>query len=321
MLKKYDIENDIPSGRISMETVKTDGLEQEYNELTRDIEEIREKRDEHNQITKDLISMIKATNSKIKGHLRKASEHREKRDMYNDLVQQAKNNRVTTQIALEELRKRLNEIKEKYKDIRPINREQKIQIRRLKNAVHARNMEIETKPGLTTGDEDRLIKEIEELEGKLSDLTKGTAAKEEYSKVIAQFPKYRALLRKYHQEVIDNSEESQKNHELMINEYNQVDKLREKNNDLEKSLNENRKKADQFHDKLLGFYKRRDELRQQIGITQRNNRKRRQKERHDVSLLKRRLAKERLEKGEKLDFIEFRLLLEKNEIVEFKVDA
>lgn len=302
---------------MSSTNINLDELEREYNELTADIEEVRNKRDERNQITKDLISMIKSLNKNIKQHLQKASEFKEKRDMFNELVQRAKNNRITTQIALEQLRKRLNEIKEKYKDIKPINREQKIKIKKLKSAVRAKSMEIQTKPDLTLDDEDRLIKEIEELEIKLGDLTQGSQARIEYSKVISQFPQYRSQLRNFHQEVLENSEESQKNHEAMLKEYGQVDQIREKIAALERELNENRKIADDFHSRLIGLYRRRDDLRNQIDVAQRKFRRRKKRERANVALLKRRIAKERLERGEKLDFIEFRLLFEKRELGSF----
>ncbi|MFX0100870.1 MAG: coiled-coil protein [Candidatus Hodarchaeota archaeon] len=296
-------------------------LETEFNLVNKDIEEVREKRDEHNAVTKDLISLIKETSQNVKNGLKKANEFRDKRDGFNEKVQEAKNNRITTQIALEELRKKLNNIKEKYKDLKPINKEQKIQIRKLQNAVKARNMEIETKPDLSLQEEDRLIKEIEELSFKLKDLTKGDEARQEYSKVIAQFPSYRNQLKNYHDEVIINSEESQKYHEKMIAEYNKIDEYRERIKQLEDELNKNRKIADDYHNKLIGLYKRRDELRDTIMTTQREMRIRKRKERSNVALLKRRIAKEKMEKGEKLDFIEFRLLAEKNELPDFPLKS
>lgn len=296
-------------------------LEAEYNVINKDIEQTRDKRDEHNQITKDLIGLIKETSKKIKDGLKKANEFRDERDSFNEKVQEAKNNRITTQIALEELRKKLNRIKEKYKDLKPINREQKIQIRKLQNAVKARNMEIETKPDLSLEEEDRLIKEIEELSFKLSDLTKGDEARQEYSKVISQFPDYRNQLKSYHEEVIVNSEESQKYHEKMLAEYNKIDEYRERIKQLEDELNANRKVADDYHNTLISLYKRRDEIREIISRTQRRIRVRKKRERSNVALLKRRLAKEKLERGEKLDFIEFRLLSEKNQLPDFSKSA
>ncbi len=297
-----------------MSSQNVEDLEQELNDITKQIDETRQKRDEFNSTTSELITLIKATSTQIKEHLKKATTFKEQRDEFNENVQAAKNNRITTQIALEELRKRLDDIKDKYKDIKPLDKEQQVQIKKLRHAVFVRNMEIETKPNLTTNDEDRLIKEIEELESKLGDLTKGSEARRDYQKVISQFPAYKAQLRKYHDEVIKNSEESQKYHEFMIKEYEAVDDLRNKIGVLEKELNENRKQADHFHQQLLGFYKRRDALRNQLFSTQQEVRAQRRKERGNVAILKRRIAKERMERGERLDFIEFRLLLEKNEI-------
>src|SRR5271157_27244 len=293
---------------------KIEDLEDGFNDLTKNITDTRAKRDEFNSTTQDLIRLIKETNGKIKEHLKKALEYREKRDSFNENVQGEKNNRITTQIALEELRKKLNEIKEKNKDIPTITKDQQLQIKKLRSAVRARNMEIETKPDLSSNDEDRLIKEIEELEGKLGELSKGSEARREYGKVISQFPAYKNQLKKYHEEVIVNSQESQKFHELMLKEYTEVDALREKISQLEKSLNENRKKADEFHNQLLGFYKQRDMMRDELSTTVREVRIQRRKERGNVAMLMRRIAKERMDRGEKLGFIEFRLLLEKNEI-------
>jgi uncharacterized coiled-coil DUF342 family protein len=293
---------------------KIEDLEDGFNELTKNITDTRAKRDEFNSTTQDLIRLIKETNGKIKEHLKKALEYREKRDSFNENVQGAKNNRITTQIALEELRKKLNEIKEKNKELPSITKDQQLQIKKLKSAVRARNMEIETMPDLSSHEEDRLIKEIEELEGKLGELSKGSDARREYGKVISQFPAYKNQLKKYHEEVIINSQESQKFHEMMLKEYSEVDALREKISQLEKALNENRKKADEFHNQLLGFYKQRDTMRDEISNTVREVRIQRRKERGNVALIMRRIAKERMDRGEKLGFIEFRLLLEKNKI-------
>lgn len=289
-------------------------LEDEFNDLTRSIEQTREKRDEFNASTQELIKLIKETNSHIKEHLKTASEFREKRDAFNENVQGAKNNRITTQIALEELRKKLNEIREKNKDVGRISPQQQIEIKKLRSAVRARNMKIETEPTLSIKDEDKLIKEIEEFETKLNDLTKGTEARREYSNLIAQFPAYKNQLKKYHDEVIENSENSQKFHEQMLKEYEQVDKLREKIQELEKQLNQSRKQADEFHAQLLGFYKKRDEMRMEISTTQKEIRTQRRKERGNMAVLVRRIAKDHLEKGLKLSYVEFRLLLEKGEI-------
>nr|MDO8085661.1 hypothetical protein [Candidatus Sigynarchaeum springense]MDO8116651.1 hypothetical protein [Candidatus Sigynarchaeota archaeon] len=297
-----------------MSSQKIEDLEDDFNNLTREIADARAKRDEFNGTTHELIHMIKEHNSKIKEHLKKAQELKEKRDSFNENVQAAKNNRVTTQIALEELRKKLNEIRDKNKEIPQITKDQQAQIKKLRNAVRARNMEIETAPSLSPQEEDRLIKEIEEMEGKLGELTKGSDARREYGKVIAQFPAYKMQLKKYHDEVILNSQESQKYHELMLKEYQAVDALREKISSLEKELNDNRKKADQYHAQLLGYYKKRDGMRDEIMSTQREIRVQRRKERGNVAILLRRLAKERMERGEKLDYIAFRLLLEKGEV-------
>jgi uncharacterized coiled-coil DUF342 family protein len=297
-----------------MSSQKIEDLEDDFNSLTKEIADARAKRDEFNGTTQELIRLIKEHNSKIKDHLKKAQELKEKRDSFNENVQAAKNNRVTTQIALEELRKKLNEIKDKNKELPEITKDQQAQIKKLRSAVRARNMEIETAASLSSHDELVLIKEIEEMEGKLGELTKGSEARREYGKVIAQFPAYKLQLKKYHDEVIVNSQESQKFHELMLKEYQSVDALREKISQLEKELNDNRKKADQFHAQLLGYYKKRDGMRDEIMSTQREVRAQRRKERGNVAVLLRRLAKERMERGEKLDYIEFRLLLEKGEV-------
>ena len=297
-----------------MSSQKIEDLEDDFNSLTKEIADARAKRDEFNGTTQELIRLIKENNSHIKDHLKKAQELKEKRDSFNENVQAAKNNRVTTQIALEELRKKLNEIKDKNKELPQITKDQQAQIKKLRSAVRARNMEIETAPSLSSHEEDRLIKEIEEMEGKLGELTKGSDARREYGKVIAQFPAYKMQLKKYHDEVILNSQESQKFHELMLKEYQAVDELREKISTLEKELNDNRKKADQYHAQLLGYYKKRDGMRDEIMSTQREIRVQRRKERGNVAILLRRLAKERMERGEKLDYIAFRLLLEKGEV-------
>jgi uncharacterized coiled-coil DUF342 family protein len=297
-----------------MSSQKIEDLEDDFNLLTKEIAEARAKRDEFNGTTQELIRMIKDTNSKIKEHLNNAQDLKEKRDSFNENVQAAKNNRVTTQIALEELRKKLNEIKDKNKELPQITKDQQAQIKKLRSAVRARNMEIETAASLSSQEELVLIKEIEEMEGKLGELTKGSEARREYGKVIAQFPAYKLQLKKYHDEVILNSQESQKFHELMLKEYQAVDSLREKISQLEKELNDNRKKADQYHAQLLGYYKKRDGMRDEIMSTQREIRVQRRKERGNVAVLLRRLAKERMERGEKLDYIAFRLLLEKGEV-------
>lgn len=289
-------------------------MEKDFGDLSKQIEEVRAKRDEFNASTQDLIRLLRETNGKIREHLKKATTFREKRDGFNENVQAAKNNRITTQIALEELRKRLDEIKEKNKEIKPLDKSQQAQITKLRQAVRRKNMEIETKPDLSTSDEDRLIKDIEQLEGQLASLTKGTEARREYSAIIGQFPVYKAQLKKYHDEVVENSEESQKYHEFMLKEYDNVDAMREKIGKLEKELAESRKQADVFHSELLALYKKRDSMRTNIQETHREVRTQRRKERGNVALQLRRLAKERLDRGERLDFVEFRLLHEKNDI-------
>ena len=108
---------------------------------------------------------------------------------------------------------------------------------------------------------------LEELRKKLVEIKekdKGGDARREYDDVVAQITAHDQQSEKYHNEVILNSQESQKYHELMLKEFQAVDSLREKISTLEEELDDNRMKADQVHAQLLGYYKKREDMRDEI---------------------------------------------------------
>ncbi len=94
---------------------KIEDLEEGFNAIVKEIAVARFKRDEFNNKTQEIIRALKENNSQVKEHIKKAQELKEKRDSFNENVQAAKNSRATTQAALDGLRKKLVEIKEKDK--------------------------------------------------------------------------------------------------------------------------------------------------------------------------------------------------------------
>ncbi|MFW9900312.1 MAG: hypothetical protein ACFFDY_03380 [Candidatus Thorarchaeota archaeon] len=216
--------------------------------LQSQIEHLRQKRDELNEKTKQYINDLQEFDIRIANSLKIAKErYKKKRDYWNDKVKQLKDKKIEYKTLLDrflEEKKSLQKIDIKSKDNKQI-----LSIKQIERKIDNLERRIETEK-LDITEENIIIDKIREL----------AAIKQEYLseqknselfKIERKIEIVKINLSKIYEQLNKWSDKSQENHAKMLEEFQNVDKLKEDKKKLEEELIENKKTADQYHEQYL----------------------------------------------------------------------
>ena len=212
------------------------------------IESLRQKRDELNEKTKQYINDLQEKDIEIANSLKNAKEkYKKKRDYWNDKVKQLKDKKIEYKTLLDrflEEKKSLQNIETKGKDNKQI-----LSMKQIERKIDNLERRIETEK-LDITEENIIIDKIREL----------AAMKQEYLseqnnselfKIERKIEIVKINLNKIYEQLNKWSDKSQENHAKMLEEFQNVDKLKEDKKKLEEELIENKKTADQYHEQYL----------------------------------------------------------------------
>lgn len=216
--------------------------------LQSQIEHLRQKRDELNEKTKQYINDLQEFDIRIANSLKIAKErYKKKRDYWNDKVKELKDKKIEYKTLLDrflEEKKSLQKIDIKSKDNKQI-----LSIKQIERKIDNLERRIETEK-LDITEENIIIDKIREL----------AAIKQEYLseqknselfKIERKIEIVKINLSKIYEQLNKWSDKSQENHAKMLEEFQNVDKLKEDKKKLEEELIENKKTADQYHEQYL----------------------------------------------------------------------
>ena len=273
-----------------------------------DPNELKDRRDSHNQETRELINRIKKIQTEISNVRTQALEYRDKRDLLNKGVQDIKKAKLELAEKLNSSRSQLRDAKNEARKSSDDSKKRGTgsQIRGLKRKIDALERKIETE-NLEINEENQIVDEIDKLERSLQELVQENRKPNMFKGEVDNIRSYREGLKKINDNLRDKAEESQNYHLLYLDVSKEIDEYRSEKRGLQRELNENRYVADVFHTRLIEISQKQNRAKRIQRKSQYQNKKKIRKEIHKITLEE---AKEKLKTGTKLNLFEARALLE-----------
>jgi len=219
-----------------------------FRDLQLQIEDLRQKRDELNKKTKEYINGLQEIEIEITNSLKIAKQkYKKKRDYWNNKVKQLKEKKIEYKTLFDnfiEDKRSLQKSEKNTKDNKQI-----LSIKQIERKIDNLERIIETEK-LEIAEENAIIDKIREL----------AAIKQEFFseeknhdlfKIERKIEIVKINLNKIYEQLNKWSDKSQENHTKMLEEFQNVDKLKEDKKKLEEELIENKKTADRYHEQYL----------------------------------------------------------------------
>ena len=219
-----------------------------FRALQSQIDDLRRKRDELNNKTKQFINDLQDIETEIANSLKIAKEkYKKKRDYWNDKVKQLKDKKIEYKTLLDRF---LEEKKSLQKtDIKSKDNKQILSIKQIERKIDNLERRIETEK-LDITEENIIIDKIRELAAMKQEYL-SQQKNSELFKIEKKIEIVKINLSKIYEQLNKWSDKSQENHAKMLEEFQNVDKLKEDKKKLEEELIENKKTADQYHEQYL----------------------------------------------------------------------
>jgi len=219
-----------------------------FRDLQSQIENLRQKRDELNQKTKQFINDLQDIEIEIAKSLKIAKEqYRKKRDYWNDKVKQLKEKKIEYKTLLDtliEAKINLQKPETKNKDKKQI-----LSMKQIERTIDNLERRIETEK-LDITEENTIIDKIREL-AEMKQEFLSEQKNSDIFKIERKIEIVKINLNKIYEQLNKWSDKSQENHAKMLQEFQNVDKLKEDKKKLEEELIENKKTADRYHEQYL----------------------------------------------------------------------
>ena len=261
---------------------------------------------EHINSSKDEISKYVEKRNKLNDQVRSLREEidvlKQERDSLNKTVRALKQQRddVRTNISpyLQEIRERIHKVKELKEQRGGVNR------RVLQKELDAIEWKIMTS-SLDLQEEKRLIEEVKNIGTQLSVYKKMEKQSKKIDDIKSQLKQHQDVADKYHQELVSDAQKSQDIHSKLMVKVNEMKKVREEANALHAKFIEAKEKVQPFYDEISSLMDQKRKL--QAEIREEDQTKKKLKEQQIKETIGSQ-AKEKLDKGEKLNWLEFQLL-------------
>jgi len=289
-----------------------------FKELQLQIEEFRQKRDDLNKKTKEFITNLQEIDGEIEDYLKVVKDdYKKKRDYWNDKVKKLKDKKIEYKQLLDKCiddGKALLKTSKKGKDTKKF-----ISIKQIDKKIDnlERRIEIEN---LEIVEENAIVDKIRELVKIKHDFL-DEQQNNDYFRIERKIQIVKINLNKIYEQLSKWSNKSQNYHAKMHETYEIINELREKKKALEEELIENKKAADEYHEKLLQVMNKRKKIskgkRPYYPSQSRSKTPYRKKTRKsdEIEKLKREklaVALEKQKAGKKLNLFEARLILEQS---------
>lgn len=214
------------------------------------IEDYKQKRDDLNKKTKEFINSLQEIEVEINSALKLAKDsYKKKRDYWNDKVKKLKDKKNEYKDLLDNL----TEERKKFKKPKGASKETKTftSIRALDRKIENLERSIET-DNLDMNQENAIVDQIKELSAKKQELLSEQKS-DELFKIERKIEIVKINLNKIYEQLTKWSNRSQDYHGKMMEMYDKVNQLREQKKQQEEELIENKRSADEFHEKYLEY--------------------------------------------------------------------
>ena len=275
------------------------------------ISNLRNNRNEFNQLTKDALSRRNEINDQINELLGKAKEYMAKRDERNNQVKILKKKRKDLQESLQKDKLILDELVEKEPAVNQGDmRRKRRKMGALNGQIDKLEWQLQTSV-LTPEKEKEIIKVLESLSDQINKIAEEVHITSQQTQLWKDISASQKQINNLHIQIIDMAKESQIYHNIMNQNFQDVNALRKNANSHHKKFLDHKKQADSYHRDFLAKVNEKNELRGKFKETQQKMRKQIEKKLRDNLEESTKKAFEKYKNGENLSMEEFRLLVEK----------
>ncbi len=219
----------------------TEELDSKRAESNARADESRAQRDRLNAETRAIAEERSRILDELHDRSAEAQEHRRLRDLLNSQVREEKRLR-------EEWNRKLQELGDKVADLkrRQAPRPGAVPVWRLRKEL--KELEFRHMTTALTGDQEkRLIEEMKRLEAAIRDQDEQLRSDPEVEETLKAFAEARTEAEKHHAAVGQYAIEAQREHEAMVAEFEKVDELRRKADEVQTKLLQVKSDADEAH--------------------------------------------------------------------------
>jgi len=278
-----------------------------------DVQELKDKRDEYNERTKNLVNEKKRIDEEFRTNRDRAQEYKNKRDQLNEQVKLIKKQRAEKFDKVNVLQEELKDAKKAEEEERHNNdKPQKghINLRSVKTQIKELDNKIQTET-LDLKEENEIVKKIQELENLKSELEGKTGSSAETKKIIKELSTFRNEISQFNEEIQTMSNESQNYHLLLQESYKELDAQRKELDQIRKELILTKAIADEFHNKYRDLSQKQKAFRSRGGNGSRMDHVQNQKKiKKQIMSDTLKSAEEKKKAGKKLSIFEARALFE-----------
>jgi len=283
----------------------SESLKKRIEELNQKLDSVREERDKLNSEARKWAEKRNSIHEQMKTLRTEAASLKEKRDTLNAQVQELKNLREKANSQRKEIRAQILKIKEKIMAL--LGKKPPRTMHDLQSEMEKIEWKIQTTP-LPLEEEKLLVDQVKTLEIQLTVYRQIQKLKENIIELKTREKELEAEAKLYHEKLSELAEQSQKSHEERLEVLDKARSLQAQADSAHQKFLEIKQQAQVFHEKYMELYGQVKSLKEELSRTEEEKQAKRQLELRKEVQDK---AREKLERGEKLTWEEFKILTEK----------
>lgn len=284
--------------------------QQKIEQLSKELAATRQERDELNTQAREWAEKRNKVNDQIKELQIEVKRLKEQRDEINLQVQVLKAAREKAKTERNEKHQRVAQIREKIKALEP--KKPSTRLKDLEKAIQSIEWKIQTS-SLSVKEEKTLVDQVRILEvqrvahKQLQELTDKMIEMQTEAKALGTQAKLN------HEKLAQLAEESQGFHEKLIGVLNNIKSLRQNADEAHQKYVGIRQKADKSHERYVGIQRQIRALKDELAKKEKEHYGARGRALREEATKR---AREKMKRGEKLTWDEFKLLTEQEETTE-----
>jgi len=279
-------------------------LKQRVEELSREIALLKAERDRFNFEAREWAEKRDSAHEQIRKLRTEIFSLKEKRDELNEKVRELKSLREQAKREREEKHTQILKLKEKMRSI--MEKKPSRDKHSLKEEIESLEWKIQTTP-LTLKEEKLLVDQVRILEAQLLTHKQIQRLRDNLIELQTEEEAIEVKVKAYHEKLSEFAEQSQKFHQRMVEVLDKVRAFQAEADDMHQKYMEVKKQAQGFHKKYIELLHQVRSLKQEFRKAEEERQAKRQLE------LRKELqgrALEKLKRGEKLTWEEFKILVE-----------
>jgi len=281
--------------------------EEKLEELNRQLTSLRKQRDEHNNEARKWAEKRNAIHEEIKRLRNEARTLKEKRDTINQQVKELKNLREKARAEHKEERAQILKAKEKLEGLAA--KKASRSFASVEKEIEDLEWKIQTS-SLSVKEEETLVNRVKTLEAQRSIHKQINELKNNLIELQTEERALETRAKLSHEKLAELAEQSQKFHQQMLEQLEKARSLKTEADEAHQKCLENRQRAQEIHQKFVELLKQIQSIEQHIQQEEKEKQAKKQKELRQEAGEK---ALEKMRRGEKLTWEEFKILMEKGE--------